>query len=452
LQLGGVTAEEAAAIADRRRQSLEKELSEARSKNYHAPDHVRGAWGGHHGGREIEAEDVDTAIPKERAQLLLEKLTIVPDDFKPHPKITRWIETRRKMARGEMPLDWAAGEALAFASLATEPGKSNPIRMSGQDSERGTFSHRHAVWHNVETGAKYYPFHHLAPDQKPIEIYNSVLSETGVLGFEYGYSLDYLDGLILWEAQFGDFWNVAQPIVDQFIASAEDKWHHLSGVTLLLPHGFEGMGPEHSSARLERWMSLCAEDNIQVTYPTTPAQYFHLLRRQVLRLWRKPQIVMSPKSLLRHLECISSLDDIANGSFEKIIPDQSSTPPQEINRILICSGKIYYELDKKREDLGRNDVAILRMEQLYPFPAKELEKALKPYRKGVPLFWVQEEPANMGAWRHTRIWLGRTAFGKHRYWGVYRPESASPATGSSGSHKREQELLLQQAFEVEESV
>lgn len=452
LQLTGVTREEADAIADRRRQNLEKELFEARSENYQTRDHVRGSWGGYTGGREKDVPDCDTTVPHERLQQLIEKLTFIPEGFKPHPKIVRWIETRRKMGQGAQPLDWAAGEALALASLATDAERPLPVRLSGQDSERGTFSHRHGVWHDVETGERYYPFRHLTPDQKPVKIYNSPLSETGVLGFEYGYSLDCMDGLNIWEAQFGDFWNVAQPIVDQFITSAEDKWHHLSGLTLLLPHGFEGMGPEHSSARLERWMSLCAEDNIQVTYPTTPAQYFHLLRRQVLRRWRKPLVVMSPKSLLRHLECISNLEELSSGGFQRIIPDQSEAAPEKINRILICSGKIYYELDKKREDLKRDDVAILRMEQLYPFPAKELERILSSYREGVPLFWVQEEPANMGAWRHTRIWLGRTAFGKHRYWGVYRPESASPATGSAAMHKQEQEQLLHLAFEAEESV
>jgi 2-oxoglutarate dehydrogenase E1 component len=452
LQLGGVTREEADAIADRRRENLEKELFEARSENFQSRDHVRGGWGGYHGGPESEAEHVETAVPRERLQSLVEKLTFVPETFKPHPKITRWIEARRKMGQGVLPLDWAAGEALAFASLATDENKPTSVRLSGKDSERGTFSHRHGVWHDVENGARYYPFRHLAPDQKPVKIYNSPLSETGVLGYEYGYSLDCLDGLVLWEAQFGDFWNVAQPIVDQFITSGEDKWHHLNHLVMLLPHGFEGMGPEHSSARLERWMSLCAEDNIQVAYPTTPAQYFHLLRRHVLRRWRKPLIVMSPKSLLRHLECISELEELTSGGFQNIIPDQSGVAPEKINRILLCSGKIYYELDKKREDLGRDDVAILRMEQLYPFPKDELEKVLAPYREGVPLFWVQEEPANMGAWRHTRIWLGRTAFGKHRYWGVYRSESASPATGSSAMHKREQDMLLQYAFEAQESV
>jgi 2-oxoglutarate dehydrogenase E1 component len=362
----------------------------------------------------------------------------------------RWLDARKKMAAGEAPLDWAAGEALAFATLATETGKSARIRMSGQDAERGTFSHRHGVLHDYATGRQYRPFQHLQKGQQPIEIYNSVLSETGVLGFEYGYSLDCLDGLVLWEAQFGDFWNVAQPIVDQFLTSAEDKWHQLNAVTMLLPHGFEGMGPEHSSARLERFMSLCAEDNIQVAYPTTPAQYFHLLRRQVLRPWRKPLVVMSPKSLLRHLECISSLDELASGTFQRVIPD-TSIPAEKVTRVLLCSGKIFYELDRKREALKRDDVAILRLEQLYPFPYEELKAALAPY-SDVPMYWVQEEPMNMGAWRHTRIWLGRTAFEKHRYWGVYRPESASPATGSAGSHKREQEKLLQQAFEVEESV
>jgi 2-oxoglutarate dehydrogenase E1 component len=450
LQMGGVTREEADEIAEKRREVLEKELSEARSKDYKRPSHIRGNWGNYTGGLEKATPDVETAVPRERLSALLEKLTELPENFVPHPKIVRWLDARKKMARGEAPLDWAAGEALAFATLATENEKPARIRMSGQDAERGTFSHRHGVLHDYETGRQYRPFQHLQEGQQPIEIYNSVLSETGVLGFEYGYSLDCLDGLVLWEAQFGDFWNVAQPIVDQFLTSAEDKWHQLNAVTMLLPHGFEGMGPEHSSARLERFMSLCAEDNIQVVYPTTPAQYFHLLRRQVLRPWRKPLVVMSPKSLLRHLECISTLDELASGTFQRVIPDES-TPAEKVTRILLCSGKIYYELDRKREDLKRDDVAILRLEQLYPFPYEELQAALEPY-SDVPMYWVQEEPMNMGAWRHTRIGLGRTAFEKHRYWGVYRPESASPATGSSGSHKREQEKLLQQAFDIEESV
>lgn len=447
LELGEVTREEANGIAERRREILEKELSEARSNNYKKTPVTHVTSGKYVGGFEKDTADVDTTVPRERLSSLLERLTVFPEGFTPHRRLVPWLENRRKMARGQMPLDWSAGEALALASLATE---STRIRMSGQDAERGTFSHRHSVLHDFNTGKQYRPFRHLAPDQQSVEIYNSVLSETGVLGFEYGYSLDYLDGLVLWEAQFGDFWNVAQPIIDQFITSAEDKWYQLNGIVMLLPHGFEGQGPEHSSARLERFMSLCAEDNIQVAYPTTPAQYFHLLRRQVLRPWRKPLAVMSPKSLLRHLECISTLDELATGQFQRVIPDPS-VDPKKVTRILLCSGKIYYELDKKREDLGRDDVAILRIEQLYPFPAEELREALKEY-SAVPMYWVQEEPMNMGAWRHTRIWLGRTAFEKHRYWGVYRPESASPATGSSATHKREQELLLEQAFTVKESV
>ncbi len=450
LEMGGVAREEAETIADRRREVLEKELSEARSKNYMKPSLGRGHWSGYVGGKEKDSPDVDTSVPRERLSALMEQLAVLPENFTPHRRIVPILNNRKKMARGEMPLDWAAGEALAFASLATDSDKPARIRMSGQDAERGTFSHRHAVLHDHETGKQYRSFEHISPDQQPIEIYNSVLSETGVLGFEYGYSIDYPEGLVVWEAQFGDFWNVAQPIVDQFITSGEDKWHLLSGVTMLLPHGFEGMGPEHSSARLERFMSLCAEDNIQVTYPTTPAQYFHLLRRQVRRNWRKPLVVMSPKSLLRHLECISSLDELANGRFQRVIPDHE-VDPKKVTRILLCSGKIYYELDKKREDLKRDDVAILRLEQLYPFPYEELQAALAPYGD-VPMFWVQEEPMNMGAWRHTRIWLGSTAFNKHRYWGIYRPESASPATGSATTHKREQETLLQQAFEAEKSV
>jgi 2-oxoglutarate dehydrogenase E1 component len=292
----GVTPEEADQIAERRRQQLEDELTQARSEDYRPPNKLRGAWGDYIGGPESGVAEAPTTVPRERLSALLKNLTRLPEDFRPNPKIQRLIKAREAMADGTQPLDWAAAEALAFATLATEADNPVRVRMSGQDSERGTFSHRHAVLHDIEDDHTYVPFHHLSPQQAPIEIYNSPLSENGVLGFEYGYSLDCLGGLVLWEAQFGDFWNCAQVIVDQFIASAEDKWHHLSGLVMLLPHGFEGMGPEHSSARLERFLMLCAEDNMQVVYPTTPAQFFHVLRRQVIRKWRKPLIVMSPKA------------------------------------------------------------------------------------------------------------------------------------------------------------
>ncbi len=443
----GVTREEADAITEQRRQQLEKELSAARSEKYQPPDHTRKAASGTYGGPEKNALEVETAVPRERLQQLLEAQTVVPEGFTLHRQLHRFVESRRKMALGELPLNWAAAEALAFASLSVE---GVPIRFSGQDTERGTFTQRHSVWHDIETDEAYTPLHHLplleGQQQARLEIINSPLSEIGPLGLEYGYSLDALDALILWEAQFGDFWNCAQVIFDQFLSSAEDKWQHLSGLVLLLPHGMEGMGPEHSSARLERFLMAAAEDNIQVTYPTTPAQYFHLLRRQVLRKWRKPLIMMAPKSLLRHLECVSPLEDLANGRFQRVISETKPLDPAQVSRVLLCTGKIFYELDKKRDDLERRDVAIVRVEQLYPFPEKELKEALAPYGENVPVVWVQEEPMNMGAWRFMRITLGQKAFGKHAFWGVSRPASASPATGSGGAHKKEQELVLQEAF------
>jgi 2-oxoglutarate dehydrogenase E1 component len=259
-----------------------------------------------------------------------------------------------------------------------------------------------------------------------------------VLGFEYGYSLDYPDGLILWEAQFGDFVNAAQVIIDQFIASAEDKWKRLSGLVLLLPHGFEGQGPEHSSARLERFLALGAEDNMQVVYPSTPAQYFHCLRRQVVRRWRKPLVIMTPKSLLRHPKAVSSLNDCAQGRFRRILPDVLARAPEAVRRILLCTGKIYYELDKRREDSKREDVAIIRLEQLYPLDREALRSALTVYTPGTPAVWVQEEPENMGAWRYLRVQFGDKLFGSFPFSGISRPASASPATGSASSHRKEQ--------------
>jgi 2-oxoglutarate dehydrogenase E1 component len=447
LEMKGVTREEADAITQQRRQQLEKELGEARSADYQRPDHTRKISSNTYGGCEKDALDVETSVPKERLQELLQAQTVAPEGFTLHKQLGRFVEARKNMARGEAPLNWGAAEALALASLSSD---GVPIRLSGQDSERGTFTHRHAVWHDIETDETYTPLHHLpmAEGQKQarIELVNSPLSEIGPLGLEYGYSLDALDALVIWEAQFGDFWNCAQVIFDQFIASAEDKWQHLSGLVMLLPHGMEGMGPEHSSARLERFLMACAEDNIQVTYPTTPAQYFHLLRRQVLRKWRKPLVVMSPKSLLRHLECVSPLEDLSEGRFQRVIPEVKELDASKVTKVLLCTGKIFYELDKKREDLGRDDVAIVRLEQLYPFPEKELKEALAPYSENIPVVWVQEEPMNMGAWRFMRITLGQKAFGKHAFSGVSRPASASPATGSSGAHKKEQELLLQEAF------
>jgi 2-oxoglutarate dehydrogenase E1 component len=445
LKLNGVSREEADEIAVRRTEILEQELSHSTSDQYTAVSEPRGIWTGHSGGYERDIAEVDTTVDRERLVELLKAQARFPENFRPHPKIGAAMRLRHQMAAGERPIDWSAGEALAFASLAAEGIR---VRLSGQDSERGTFSHRHAVLHDVDDGRTYVPLQQLSAEQAPVEIFNSPLSEAGVLGFEYGYSLDCPDGLVLWEAQFGDFWNAAQVIVDQFIAAGEDKWRRLSGVTMLLPHGFEGMGPEHSSARLERFLVLAAEDNIQIVVPSTPAQYFHCLRRQVLRRWRKPLVVMTPKSLLRHPGVVSSLDDLALGRLERILPDTLKDRSGSVTRVLICCGKIYYELEREREKLERWDVAILRLEQLYPLPAAVLETALKQYADGTPVFWVQEEPANMGAWWYLRSLYGYILFGRLPFQGISRPASSSPATGSHSSHKKEQERLIASAFGV----
>lgn len=440
LRLGGLTRTEADEIAAARREVLEKELSHSQKEiPPGAPTVIQ--WKGK-GGTE-PTEEIQTGVAVEKLSGWLQALTRAPEDFHLHPKLKRLFETRVPMSRGEHPLDWAAAEGLALASLVAE-GK--PVRLTGQDSERGTFSHRHAVLHDDQDGHPFTPLKHIAPDQASIEIYNSPLSETGVLGFEYGYSLDCSDGLVVWEAQFGDFWNVAQPIVDQFIASGEDKWGQLSGIVMLLPHGFEGQGPEHSSARLERFLALSVEDNIQVVYPTTPAQYFHCLRRQALRSWRKPLVVMTPKSLLRHPKVVSSLEEFSHGSFQRILPDALSRPAEGVRRILLCTGKIYFELEEHRAEAQREDVAILRLEQLYPLRSEQFEAALSPYRDGTPIVWVQEEPANMGAWNYLKIHFGENLLGRFPLKAVARAASATPATGSHKRHKQEQAEIIKRAF------
>ena len=445
LELGEITRSEADEISDTRREHLEASLSAARDEGYEPnKTTLGGAWAPYKGGSEAELAPVDTGCDAELLSDLLRRTTRVPEGFHLHPKLERYMDARLAMAEGERPLDWAAGEALAFASLAAE---GSPLRMTGQDCERGTFSHRHAVLHDVEDGRTWVPLANLSGEQGPVAIHNSPLSETGVLGFEYGYSLEAPEGLTVWEAQFGDFVNVAQVIIDQFICSAEDKWNRLSGLTLLLPHGFEGQGPEHSSARLDRWLSLAAEENIQVINPTTPAQMFHALRRQVVRPWRKPLIVMTPKSLLRNPQAVSELSAFASGTFQRVIPDPRQPDPAGVKRILMCAGKLYYDLDAARQERERSDVAILRLEQYYPLRDEDLEQALAPYGAKTPLVWVQEEPENMGAWRflharHERV-LGRRPFS-----GVSRASSASPATGSMASHRIEQAELVDRALDT----
>ena len=397
-----------------------------------------GVWQGYVGGPDHLVPEADTAFPKEGLKNLLVRLSSVPEGFQVHPKLKRFLEARREMAEEKRPVDWATAEALAFATLAVEGHR---VRLTGQDALRGTFTQRHAALYDYRTGERYIPLQHLAEGQAEVEIHNAPLSEAGVLGFEYGYSLDYPEGLVLWEAQFGDFVNVAQVYIDQFLASAEVKWNRLSGLVLLLPHGLEGQGPEHSSARLERFLQLAAKDNLQVAYPTTPAQFFHLLRRQVKRKIRKPLVVMTPKSLLRHPEVVSALEELAEGRFQKVIPERV----KGARKVLLTSGKVYYDLLQKRKELQAEDVAILRLELLYPFPEAELQEALGAYPKKVPVVFVQEEPVNQGAWWYLSARFCGEIYG-HPFSVVARPESPSPAVGSSKVHKLEQEELLEEAF------
>ncbi|HET7558593.1 MAG TPA: 2-oxoglutarate dehydrogenase E1 component [Limnochordia bacterium] len=442
LKLGGVTKAEADEIARVRRDRLEQALAEARAPGYRpARQEPKGLWQGYTGGPASAADTVDTGVPEARLQAYLAALTQVPEGFSVHPKLERFMAARREMAQGERPVDWATAEALALASLAAEGRR---VRLSGQDTERGTFSQRHARLHDPKTGASYMPLAHVTADQAPVEIVNSPLSELGVMGFEYGYSLDWPDGLVAWEAQFGDFANAAQVIIDQFLAGAEEKWNRLSGLVLLLPHGAEGTGPEHASARMERFLSLAAEANIQVAMPTTPAQMFHLLRRQVLRKWRKPLVVMTPKSLLRHSDCVSPLADLAAGGFAPVLGDAAA--PRAVARVLLCSGKVYYELAQRRSEGEHRDVALVRLEELYPLDEAALGRALDVYGEA-PIVYVQEEPANMGAWPYLRGVFGEKICGRPLAV-VARPASASPATGSAASHKRETEQLLAAAFSV----
>ncbi|MEM7435153.1 MAG: 2-oxoglutarate dehydrogenase E1 component [Myxococcota bacterium] len=443
---GKITDQEAEEIKNRRQQDLENALEDTRKNgNYNLiPASMLGHWTNYRGGEDSSVPDADTRFPRERLVEILDGLTTYPDWFSPHPRIKRFVlDKQRKVMESGEGVDWGTGENLAFGSLLVEGHR---CRLTGQDVRRGTFSHRHAVIYDENTGRRYTRLGHLTADQAHLEIYDSPLSEVGVVGFEWGYSLDSPDALLCWEAQFGDFVNVAQVIIDQFISSSEDKWHRLSGLVMLLPHGFEGQGPEHSSARLERFLLLCAEDNMQVVNLTTPAQLFHCLRRQVHRPWRKPLIVMSPKSLLRHRRAVSTLDELAEGEFQRIIPDEASIDASKVRRLVLCTGKIYYDLLDRRERDGIDDVGIMRMEQLYPLRAQELQARLAPYPKDVDLVWVQEEPWNMGAWYFMRARLPEILGNDVPLRCVARPESASPATGSGASHKLEQQLLLDEVF------
>ncbi len=444
LEMGELSRQEADAIAEIRQNKLAQEFELAKSEQFVSDAQTLGGhWSGYYGGPEPEGEKIATGIPASVAKDCLSKLSQLPTGFNLHKKLQRVHELRMEMGQGQRSLDWASGEALAFASILLD---GRPVRLSGQDCERGTFSQRHCVLHDTEDNSEYTPLAHLSSSQGRFEVMNSPLSEAGVLGFEYGYSLDCPEGLVAWEAQFGDFWNVAQVIVDQFIVSAEDKWGRLSRLVMLLPHGFEGQGPEHCSARLERLLLLTAEHNIQVCQPSTPAQYFHLLRRQVHWRWSKPLIILTPKSLLRHPLVVSPLSDFESGSFQKVIPDDRPAG-SKTDRVLLCTGKAYYELFEERQKRNAMNVAIVRIEQYYPLNPKVLMEALAPYADGTDFCWFQEEPENMGAWQHVKMRFGDALQSRFPLRLISRVESASPSTGSSSTHQLEQREILDAAFQ-----
>jgi len=439
LSQGVVEADLAREMESRFRELLQKSLDSSKliPRTRFSP-YMEGNW---RGLRLAISTDMEVSPPTGvNREVLLElamKLCVLPDGKQFFSKIVRLFGERQQMLDGKGRLDWAMGELLAYATLLNE---GHPVRISGQDVERGTFSHRHAVISMEDSEEQYIPLKHLSGDQAPFCIYNSLLSEYGVLGFDYGYAFAAPQALVVWEAQFGDFGNGAQIIIDQYLSSAEDKWRRMNGIVMLLPHGYEGQGAEHSSARMERFLSLCAENNMQLVNCTTPASFFHVLRRQLKREFRKPLVVFTPKSLLRHPRCVSEIGDFTTGGFKEVI-DDSDADPTHVTRMLFCSGKIYYELLERREREQRKDTAIIRIEQLYPFPKRQVDDLISKYNRTSDMIWVQEEPENMGAWTY----LLRLGYGSSwKYAG--RPESASPATGSHKAHEKQQQGLLDGLF------
>ena len=396
-------------------------------------------WDEFKGGRYKPQYEVDTGLTGEELRALTERLIAYPEGFHIHPKVKKLLEQRGEMGTGKRAVDYGMAEALAFASLVKA---GVPVRLSGQDTRRGTFNQRHSVLVDIENEHEHVPLENISEGQARCEIYNSPLSEAGALGFEYGYSRDYPETLVLWEAQFGDFANVAQAVIDQFISAGEDKWNLLSGLVLLLPHGYEGQGPEHSSARIERFLQLAARDNFQICQPSNAAQYFHLLRRQALRHWRKPLVLFTPKSMLRHPDANSPIEDFTHRRFLPVLPD---TEVSDARRILICTGKIGHELRMERQRRKDNSTAILFLEQLYPFPEQELADAIQQHASARDIVWVQEEPANMGALFYMLPRL-RHISGERSVLSVKRSASASPSTGSAKAHEVEQKTLLTLAF------
>jgi 2-oxoglutarate dehydrogenase E1 component len=396
-------------------------------------------WQPYYGGPLRADDNPNTGLDAAEINTLATRLTSAPAGFHIHPKVAKLLEQRVEMGAGLKPIDYGFAELLAYASLLKN---GTPVRLSGQDSQRGTFNQRHSVLIDIETEVRYSPLWDIAPGQSRWEVYNSLLSEAACLGFEYGFSRDFPEALVLWEAQFGDFANGAQIIIDQFLSAGEAKWGLLSGLVMLLPHGYEGQGPEHSSARVERYLQLAAQDNIQIAQPSTAAQYFHLLRRQALRKWRKPLIVFTPKSMLRHADALSPIADFALPAFQNVLPDTSVSNPR---RILVCTGKIGHNLRVERQKRNLTDVAIVFVEQLYPWPEAELQAALDAHPSATEIVWVQEEPANMGAYTYVQPLLKRLA-GDRALLKVTRTASASPATGSAKAHELEEKTLIDLAL------
>jgi 2-oxoglutarate dehydrogenase E1 component len=437
---GMLTVTENEEIKARFKAKLEDSSQKVKSGPAHYPimHGFEGSWKGL--TSQYSHDPVETGVNQANLAQIVDTIQAVPSDFKPHPKVFGMLGGWKQTFDQRQGITWGLGEALAFGSLLLE---GHPIRLSGQDSRRGTFSHRHAVIHDVQTGATFTPLTQLSPTQATFEVYDSHLSEAAALGFEYGYSLDMPNALVLWEAQFGDFANGAQVIADQFISSSESKWSRDSGVVLLLPHGYEGQGPEHSSARLERWLQLCAEDNMQVVNASTPAQYFHLLRRQIHRKFRKPLVIMTPKSLLRGGGCVSNLDEFLQGWFHEVL-DDTTVDPNSTKRVVFCSGKVYYDLLKERTALNLTNVALVRVEQFHPFPEELIQRVLLRYKKASEWVWAQEESQNNGAWFFMEPRLRALGCGNLQY--VGRDASSSPATGSYAVHNREQAELVAAAL------
>jgi 2-oxoglutarate dehydrogenase E1 component len=438
---GLMTEGEVAALVEQYRDGLDQGRPQARASLGMVGNTYTVDWSGYAQGDPTAR--VQTGIEAKRLRRLGERITRYPDTITLHARVQQIMTNRKKMVAGEMPLDWGCAETFAYASLI-EDGFS--IRISGQDSGRGTFFHRHAVLHDQKTGSTYLPLQHIAEKQPRVQVIDSVLSEEAVMGFEYGYSTTEPNCLDIWEAQYGDFANGAQVIIDQFISSGEAKWERFCGLALFLPHGYEGAGPEHSSARLERFLQLCAESNIQVCVPSNPAQLFHMLRRQMLQSFRKPLIVMMPKSLLRNDMSVAALEELTRGSFARIIDEAEELTPAAVRRVVFCSGKVYFDLLKARRKDGKNEVALVRIEQLYPFPKEEYESVLERYPNAREIVWCQEEPQNQGAWHQIRHRLQEPLAGRKQVLYAGRKPAAAPATGIAKIHEMEQAALIEAAL------